>query len=119
MWWRSRRWPNEELRSRSEAEPSCEIRKRVNAARQIQNTRYSGRLCNAHMGPREMREYCSLSEEGEVLLHQAFDTMGLTARSYDRILRVSRTIADLDGSQQIQPEHLAEALQYHAVKIGM
>ena len=109
----------EDLRSRSEAEPSREIRKRVNKAREIQNRRYGGKLCNAHMGPGEMRDYCGLDPDGEELLHQAFDTMGLTARSYDRILRVARTIADLDGQEQIQPQHLAEAIQYHAVKLGV
>ena len=108
----------EDLRSRTEAEPSCEIRKRVNAARAIQNRRYGGKLCNAHMGPAEMRDHCGLDPESEELLHQAFDTMGLTARSYDRILRVARTIADLAGEENIAPHHLAEAIQYHAVKLG-
>ena len=110
----------EDLRTRAEAEPSSEIRKRVNAAREIQNRRYAGKhgMCNAHMGPEEMRGYCQLDSQGEGLLRSAFDSMGLTARSYDRILRVARTIADLDGSGEISPVHLAEAIQYRAVNLG-
>ena len=107
----------EDLRSRQVAEPSCEIRRRVNAARVIQNERYGGKLCNAHMGPEEMRKYCELDETCEELLHSAFDSMGLTARSYDRILRVARTIADLAGSEAITPLHLAEAIQYRSVNL--
>ena len=107
----------EDLRSRQEAEPSSEIRKRVNSAREIQNRRYGGKLCNAHMGPSEMRQYCELDPVCEELLHRAFDSMGLTARSYDRILRVARTIADLAGSETIEPQHLAEAIQYRSVNL--
>ena len=109
----------EDLRRRSEAEPSSEIRKRVNAAREIQNRRFGGGgMCNARMGPSEMREYCALSEESAALMKDAFEAMGLTARSYDRILKVARTVADLDGSESIEPEHIAEAIQYRAVNMG-
>lgn len=109
----------EDLRSRRETEPSSEIRKRVNAARGVQNARYgtSGK-CNAHMSPQDMRQYCALSDECAELMHDAFDAMGLTARSYDRILRVARTIADMDGSPSIGPAHIAEAIQYRATNIG-
>lgn len=112
--------PFEELRARAPAEPSRRIKERVNAARAIQNRRYDGKpgLCNARMGPEELREYCALTPEGTELMRQAFDAMGLTARSYDRILKVARTIADLAHSSQILPEHLAEAIQYRSVKIG-
>ena len=65
-----------------------------------------------------MREYCHLDDTCAKLMKQAFDAMGLTARSYDRILRVARTIADLAGSENIQPQHLAEAIQYRAVNLG-
>ena len=75
-------------------------------------------MCNARMGPAEMREYCALSDDCAAIMKQAFDTMGLTARSYDRILRVARTIADLDGSEEIGLQHLAEAIQYRAVNLG-
>ncbi|MCI6956655.1 MAG: YifB family Mg chelatase-like AAA ATPase [Candidatus Faecousia sp.] len=108
----------EDLRRREEAEPSAEIRKRVNAARDIQNRRFGGRICNARMGPEELRRYCVLSEESAGLMKNAFDAMGLTARSYDRILKVARTVADLDGSEEIQPQHIAEAVQYRAVNLG-
>ncbi len=109
----------EELRSRAEAEPSGEVRKRVNAAREIQNRRFGeGGMCNARMGPSEMRRFCALSEESAELMKNAFDAMGLTARSYDRILKVARTVADLDGSETIEPQHIAEAIQYRAVNLG-
>ena len=109
----------EELRAREEAEPSSLIKKRVDAARQVQQKRFaSGNLCNARMGPDEMRKFCALDEAGAELMKQAFDTMGLTARSYDRILKVARTVADLDGSEHIEPHHIAEAIQYRAVNLG-
>ena len=109
----------DDLRSRSEAEPSASVKARVNAARAIQNRRFSnGGMCNARMGPGEMRRYCNLSEECAALMKGAFETMGLTARSYDRILKVARTVADLDGSEDIRPQHIAEAIQYRAVNLG-
>jgi magnesium chelatase family protein len=75
-------------------------------------------MCNARMGPDEMRSFCQLDDAGSKLMKQAFEAMGLTARSYDRILKVARTVADLDGSEQIQPKHIAEAIQYRAVNLG-
>ena len=69
-------------------------------------------MCNAHMGTKELRKYCNLSPESDMLMKAAFDAMGLSARSYDRILRVARTIADLDNADNIGPEHIAEAIQY-------
>ena len=110
----------EDLRARTEAESSAEVKKRVNAARDVQHRRFGsdGRMCNARMGPDEMRKFCALDEASTELMKEAFDDMGLTARSYDRILKVARTVADLDGSQDIQPQHIAEAIQYRAVNLG-
>ena len=96
------------------AESSAEIRSRVNAARAVQNARFGpdGPTCNAHMGQKELRQFCALDEPCQALIRDAYDKLGLTARSYDRILRVARTIADLDGEENIALPHLAEALQY-------
>ena len=109
----------EQLRTRKEAEPSKAIKERVNAARQRQNKRFgdfSG-MCNARMGPEELRMHCKLDEASVELMHQAFDAFGLTARSYDRILRVARTIADLEGEESISATHIAEAIQYRTVEL--
>ena len=110
----------EDLRNRAEAEPSAAIKDRVNAARTIQNRRFGegSAMCNARMGPEEMRKFCELDEASAGLMKQAFEALGLTARSYDRILKVARTVADLDGSETIQPQHIAEAIQYRAVNLG-
>ena len=105
----------EELSARAApAESSADIKRRVDAARAVQTARFgpSGPDCNAHMGPAELAEHCALDAAGAALMKGAFDRMGLTARSYDRILRVARTIADLDGAERIGVEHLAEAVQY-------
>lgn len=109
----------EDLSRRQEAEPSSTIKERVNTARDRQRKRFgecSG-MCNARMGPDEMRNYCKLDVESETLMHQAFDAFGLTARSYDRILKVARTIADLEGEPEISPNHIAEAIQYRTVEL--
>ena len=96
------------------AEPSSEIRKRVSAARELQRRRFEGTstACNAQMDPRQIGESCALDDACSALMHRAFDTLGLTARSYDRILRIARTIADLAGSERIATPHVAEAIQY-------
>ena len=109
----------EDLRTRAEAESSAAVKDRVNKARGIQNRRFGeGGMSNARMGPEEMRRYCTLDEECAALMKDAFEAMGLTARSYDRILKVARTVADLEESEQIRPRHIAEAIQYRAVNLG-
>lgn len=109
----------EELRNRKEAEPSSAVKKRVDAARDRQHRRFGPKsgMCNARMGPAELRECCQLDVESVELMRQAFDAFGLTARSYDRILKVARTIADLDGSRDINSDHIAEAIQYRTVNL--
>lgn len=104
----------EELKNRQPAESSAEIKKRVNAARQAQRKRFEGTSVkgNAGMDTKALNKFCVLGPDCEELMHQAFDRMGLTARSYDRILRVARTIADLEGAENIEAMHIAEAIQY-------
>ena len=104
----------EELRERPNTESSSEIRARVNEARRKQQGRYegTGTECNAYIGSKMLDKYCALDKDCEKLMKDAYDRLGLTARSYDRILRVARTIADLASSDTIERRHLAEAIQY-------
>ena len=109
----------EAMRRREKAESSADVRARVNKARERQKERFAGTsvACNAQMMPSMVGEYCKLDAAGEKLLKGAFDRLGLTARSHDRLLRVARTIADLDGSEKIEAQHLAEAIQYRNTDI--
>ncbi len=111
--------PYEDLRRRAQAETSEAIRTRVNKARAHQRERFAeGNIqCNARMGSSELRRFCVLDDASDELMRRAFESFNLTARSYDRILKVARTIADLDGSEEIRMEHVAEAIQYRTVKI--
>ncbi len=102
----------DELSQREYSEPSSHIKQRVNRARAMQMSRGEGTLCNARLDREGLDRFCTLDAASQQLMRSAFDRMGLTARSYDRILRVARTIADLDESPDIRSEHLAEALQY-------
>ncbi len=104
-------------RGTASEESSADILNRVSAAREIQNRRYKslGIHCNGQLPPSLMADFCTPTAEASKLLQAAFDRMGLTARSYDKLLRIARTIADLDGAKQIDTKHIAEAVQLRAL----
>ena len=106
----------EAMRRKEQPESSADVRARVNAAREVQKKRYAGTdvSCNAYMTPAMIGQYCALDAAGEKLMQGAFDRLGLTGRSHDRILRMARTIADLEGAESIEAAHLAEAIQYRS-----
>jgi len=106
-----------DLANRDPGEPSAEIRTRVNRARRIQLDRFRGMkiYCNAQMTNRQIRKFCQIAEVGQKLLETAMDKFGLSARAYTRILKVARTIADLEGQDSIQTPHLSEAIQYRSL----
>jgi magnesium chelatase family protein len=106
-----------ELAAAESIEGSAEIRARVDAARRLQLSRFEGEeiFCNAQMAPRLIRRHCALESGPQTLLEQAIRKYGLSARAYDRILKVSRTIADLEGEAAIREPHLAEAVQYRTL----
>lgn len=107
----------DELSSKAKAESSAEIKKRVDAARQLQRERFKGTStsCNAKMTPAQTRQFCTVTEQADKLLKKAFDTIGLSARAYDKILRVARTVADLDGSEIIDTVHISRAIQFRSL----
>jgi len=109
----------EAIRRKTTPESSAAVKARVDAARAIQADRFagSGVTCNAYMPAAMIARFCPLDAAGEALMKNAFDRMGLTARSHDRILRLARTIADLDGDTNISAVHLAEAIQYRNTDI--
>jgi len=108
-----------EMRSTSVPEGSTEIRQRVIRARQVQLERLASSrqkiYCNAQMSSSQVRTFCELSPDCERLLERAMMQQGLSARAHDRILKVARTIADLEGVPAIQPKHIAEAIQYRTL----
>jgi magnesium chelatase family protein len=105
------------LSNRMPNETSATVRNRVNAARKIQGERFTGTtsLCNSTMRPAEIRSFCELDSPSQELLRQSFDSLGLSARAHDRILKVARTIADLAGKEKIEVAHIAEAIQYRTL----
>lgn len=104
----------DDLTSKEEEEPSAAVQERVNKARRIQYDRFKGQpiTVNSEMGEREMNAYCRLNEESDKILRNAFERMKLSARARSRIIKVARTIADLDGSEEIRPKHVFEAVSY-------
>ncbi len=107
----------QKLDSEEKTESSEEIRKRINKARKIQFERYKqyNIFSNAELTPKLIDKYCKLDKKGKQILQNSFEKLGLSARAYGRILKVSRTIADLDGKEEIDVNHLAEAIQYRSL----
>ena len=110
-----------ELASQRSAEPSSAIRERVETARNAQLSRFEGEgfYINARMSIRHVRRHCALDKEGQALLRQAMDSLGLSARAYNKILKVARTIADLEGRHAIAAHHLSEAINYRTLDRDM
>lgn len=106
-----------DLASGPRGEPSAAVRERVERARRLQRERFRGQPigCNAQMGPRELERFCRLDDEGQRLLERAMEQLGLSARAYGRILKVARTVADLEGSPEVRPPHLAEAIHWRGL----
>jgi magnesium chelatase family protein len=106
-----------DLESRETGEPSKEKKKRNDDARRVQLNRFKGLkiYCNAQMTNRQIKKFCQIDEASQKLLEMAIDKFGLSARAYTRILKVARTIADLEDQENIQPAHLSEAIQYRSL----
>ncbi|MBQ7219250.1 MAG: YifB family Mg chelatase-like AAA ATPase [Ruminococcus sp.] len=107
----------DDLTAKSGEETSAEIRRRVNAAREIQTARFEGTStkCNAHIEAAQFEQVCVMDDKADRMLKAAFDKLNLTARAYDRIMKVARTIADLDRSEVIRSPHISEAIQYRSL----
>jgi len=106
-----------ELASDAPAESSSDIRERVVRARRVQLNRFNAEkiFCNAQMSPRLIRKYCAIDATSKGLMENAITRLGLSARAYDRILKVSRTLADLEETANIEPRHISEAIQYRTL----
>lgn len=107
----------QKLETEEEIESSEKIKERVNKARKIQQDRYkeNGIYSNAELTPKLVSKYCKLDKESKTILQNAFEKLGLSARAHGRILKVARTIADLDGKENINVSHIAEAIQYRSL----
>jgi len=105
------------LNSQVTEESSEIIRERINGARKIQTERYRGTgiSCNARLTPSLLKKYCVMTENASIILQRAFNNLGMSARAYDRILKVARTVADLDGKDIIDIEHIAQAIQFRSL----
>ena len=109
--------PFQELSASADGTASVAMREQVSRARLVQQKRFgpeSGRL-NSRMTNRQLRRFCMLDEEGRTLLKTAMENLGLSARAHDRILRMARTIADLEGSEDVRPAHVVEAIGYRSL----
>ena len=106
-----------DLTGDASGEDSETIKVRVNRARDVQRERFSGKriFCNAQMTPRHLKKYCEIGESSRTLMEQAVDKLGLSARAYTRILKIARTIADLEGVESIATSHISEAIQYRSL----
>ena len=112
--------PYKDLKGASGAEPSADIRKRIVAARGHQSDRFvrTKIYCNAQMSSRQIKRYCRIDDDCGTLLETAIDKLGLSARAYNRILKIARTIADLEGDSDIRVDHVSEAIQYRSLDRG-
>ena len=107
----------EELNSTGKEETSAEIRARVNRARQLQTERYRGTgiSCNAKLTPAMLKKYCALDDMASGYLKLDFDKLGMSARAYDRVLKIARTLADLEGSEIIKREHIFSSISFRTL----
>jgi magnesium chelatase family protein len=105
------------LSDKETGESSAAVKERVNKARDLQKKRFgsNGVLCNARMTEKQIRKFCQIDEEAHKLIEMAIEKLGLSARAANRILKVSRTIADLENDEAIKPSHVAEAIQYRSL----
>jgi magnesium chelatase family protein len=112
--------PYKDLMGDAGAEPSAAIRKRVAAARQIQSERFSRAKfhCNAQMSSRHIKTHCKIDDASRRLLESAIDKLGFSARAFNRILKIARTIADLQATPELQVDHISEAIQYRSLDRG-
>jgi magnesium chelatase family protein len=101
-----------DLTSKAAGTDSVTMRTQVDRARDVQRKRFNNALTNAAMDSRQLKQHCDLDDSCLLLMKQAMDELGLSARAYDKVRRVARTIADIDGSDRIREQHLAEAVQY-------
>jgi len=111
---------SDELLSSKKEESSNSIKERIVKARSVQHKRFEGEKItyNAYLTPLQIKEFCAADKEGKKLLRMAIEELGLSARAYDKVLKLSRTIADLENEQNILAEHIAEAIQYRSLDRG-
>ena len=113
--------PYKEMAAGNSGEPSAVVKERVEQARAVQKRRFAKRknfYCNGQMTPRDIKKFCPLDQDSEKLIANAVERLGFSARSYHRILKIGRTIADLDGNERVRTNHIAEAIQYRRLEQG-